>query len=246
MLIDNTYTDTYISLGDTCAIAYQLQRLNLKDATLPFDWILSPNIDMVLNSIECCFTDFINETYLETKNTLNNCSKINENWDDLVISSEQKYKGSYCPFGDDCIINTHTNQTDNVDNTNVAESITSYIIKDHQKDDPLTLRVVNTKYKFTFMHDFTPQNTTEELKIIKDKYDRRGNRFYLLMYDPYIHKHIYRITIGHAQTEVRKIDVLFQKMKFVNYSIHVKTYKDLGPSTDWKFNDFNWYDWFTN
>ena len=31
----------YISLGSSCSVAYQLQKLNLKKETLPFDWMFS-------------------------------------------------------------------------------------------------------------------------------------------------------------------------------------------------------------
>jgi hypothetical protein len=38
----------YISLGGDCAISYHLQQHNLRFASFPFDWIISPRIDHCL------------------------------------------------------------------------------------------------------------------------------------------------------------------------------------------------------
>jgi hypothetical protein len=60
----------YISLGSTCSVAYQLQKLGLKKESLPFDWIRCPNILSVLQLISMNFCGFLaNLTYLkdETK-----------------------------------------------------------------------------------------------------------------------------------------------------------------------------------
>jgi len=47
----------YISLGPTCSIAYQLQKLNKKKESLPFDWIRCYPISSVLHLIENNFID---------------------------------------------------------------------------------------------------------------------------------------------------------------------------------------------
>jgi hypothetical protein len=47
----------YISLGPTCSIAYQLQKLNKKKESLPFDWIRCYSIESVLHLIKNNFID---------------------------------------------------------------------------------------------------------------------------------------------------------------------------------------------
>jgi hypothetical protein len=47
----------YISLGPTCSIAYQLQKLGKKKESLPFDWIRCYPIDSVLHLIQNNFSD---------------------------------------------------------------------------------------------------------------------------------------------------------------------------------------------
>jgi len=47
----------YISLGPTCSIAYQLQKLNKKKESLPFDWIRCYPISSVLHLIQNNFID---------------------------------------------------------------------------------------------------------------------------------------------------------------------------------------------
>jgi hypothetical protein len=51
----------YISLGPTCSVAYQLQQLNLKKESLPFDWIRSNNISFVLELIKNNFKNFFDD-----------------------------------------------------------------------------------------------------------------------------------------------------------------------------------------
>jgi len=47
----------YVSLGPTCSIAYQLQKLDKKKESLPFDWIRCYPISSVLDLIQNNFSD---------------------------------------------------------------------------------------------------------------------------------------------------------------------------------------------
>ena len=51
----------YISLGPTCSIAYQLQKLGKKKESLPFDWIRCYPIESVLHLIEKNFYGLFDE-----------------------------------------------------------------------------------------------------------------------------------------------------------------------------------------
>jgi hypothetical protein len=56
----------YISLGPTCSVAYQLQKLNLKKESLPFDWIRCNSISFLLNLIKNNFNNFFDDlTYVK-------------------------------------------------------------------------------------------------------------------------------------------------------------------------------------
>jgi hypothetical protein len=49
----------YVSLGPTCSIAYQLQKLGKKNESLPFDWIRCYPISSVLHLIQNNFSDLL-------------------------------------------------------------------------------------------------------------------------------------------------------------------------------------------
>lgn len=74
----------YISLGCNCAIAYQLQQMNLRDQAYPFDWILSPDI---IPCLQDDFKDFLNPEYLRWKGTSSNFPILNEDWMDNTDST---------------------------------------------------------------------------------------------------------------------------------------------------------------
>ena len=55
----------YISLGSTCGIAYQFQELGIKTESLPFDWVKSPSLNFVTETIKNGFNIFGSYTDLE-------------------------------------------------------------------------------------------------------------------------------------------------------------------------------------
>lgn len=48
----------FISLGNTCCIAYQLQQLNLRKHRYPFDWMRYKKVDQLITCLENKFCDF--------------------------------------------------------------------------------------------------------------------------------------------------------------------------------------------
>ncbi len=55
----------FISLGSTCGIAYQLQKLGLKKESLPFDWVKSDNMTSICHIIKNGFDSFGEFSQLE-------------------------------------------------------------------------------------------------------------------------------------------------------------------------------------
>ena len=48
-----------ISLGSTCSVAYQLQKLNKRKIAYPFDWLRTDKLEDITLSIKENFTDFL-------------------------------------------------------------------------------------------------------------------------------------------------------------------------------------------
>lgn len=47
-----------IPLGGSCSVAYQLQKLGLREKAYPFDWLRTPSLDIISKCIEEEFEDF--------------------------------------------------------------------------------------------------------------------------------------------------------------------------------------------
>ena len=50
---------TFISLGHTCSVAYQLQQLGIRKCAYPFDWVRTPTLDIVSKLLKNNFDQFI-------------------------------------------------------------------------------------------------------------------------------------------------------------------------------------------
>lgn len=96
----------YISLGSSCSVAYQLQKLNLKKETLPFDWIRTPNISFVLDLIKNNFNSFFDD--LEFVKEDEKFPYLNDDDDfDTVLDKKTKiYKNNNIGFFHDFKDNT--------------------------------------------------------------------------------------------------------------------------------------------
>jgi hypothetical protein len=84
----------YVSLGPTCSIAYQLQKLGKKKESLPFDWIRCYPINSVFHLIQNNFDglfDALEYIKDDTKFPFIEDSE-GETFDDIVIKDTKIYK----------------------------------------------------------------------------------------------------------------------------------------------------------
>ena len=86
-----------MSFGDNCAVAYHLQHHDLRELAFPFDWILSPKLDLIIKLINSHFVDLFNLSDLECKNYSDNFPYLLEdNWIDTKSKiqrvNNKKYK----------------------------------------------------------------------------------------------------------------------------------------------------------
>jgi hypothetical protein len=87
----------YISLGPTCSIAYQLQKLKKKKESLPFDWIRCYPIESVIHLIQNNFTDLFDEIeFVKNDNKFPFIEDIDniegETFDTIVMKDTKIYK----------------------------------------------------------------------------------------------------------------------------------------------------------
>ena len=93
----------YISLGPTCSVAYQLQKLNLKKESLPFDWIRCNSIINVLDLIKNNFQGFFDDlAYVRNDEKFpyisEDDSSISEKFDNLKDMETKIYKSKHIGF----------------------------------------------------------------------------------------------------------------------------------------------------
>ena len=96
----------YISLGPTCSVAYQLQKLNLKKESLPFDWIRCNSILNILNLIKNNFEGFFEDlTHVKDSSSKfpyisddDSSNSIFEKFDDLKDMETKIYKSKNIGF----------------------------------------------------------------------------------------------------------------------------------------------------
>ncbi|QGR53941.1 papain-like cysteine peptidase [Moumouvirus maliensis] len=58
----------YISLGSTCGVSYQLQKLKMRGEAMPFDWIKTVELSSIINVLESGFLKFLNFDSLKFHN----------------------------------------------------------------------------------------------------------------------------------------------------------------------------------
>jgi hypothetical protein len=88
----------YISLGSSCSVAYQLQKLNLKKETLPFDWIRTPNISFVLELIKNNFINFFDNLEFVKDDEKFPFIEDNEDFDKVLDKKTKIYKNENIGF----------------------------------------------------------------------------------------------------------------------------------------------------
>ncbi|MBQ8945903.1 MAG: hypothetical protein IJ058_03725 [Lachnospiraceae bacterium] len=66
MISEKNYKN-YISLGYFCSVAMELERIGLRSASYPFDWLVTPEFSHVLEMIETGFSGFLDKDRLSLK-----------------------------------------------------------------------------------------------------------------------------------------------------------------------------------
>jgi hypothetical protein len=89
----------YISLGPTCSVAYQLQKLGKKKESLPFDWIRCPSIKDVIYLIENNFEGFLSEISFVRDDTKFPIIKDSEIFDDVSDKETKIYRNEKLNIG---------------------------------------------------------------------------------------------------------------------------------------------------
>jgi hypothetical protein len=89
----------YISLGPTCSVAYQLQKLGKKKESLPFDWIRCPNIKDVIHLITNNFQGFLDEISFVRDDTKFPLIKDSEIFDDVLDKKTKIYRNEKLNLG---------------------------------------------------------------------------------------------------------------------------------------------------
>jgi hypothetical protein len=103
------------------------------------------------------------------------------------------------------------------------------------------LRVKHKKYAgVEFLHDFHDLNL-EDIDNVVEKYNRRIERFYKVMRDENVEKHLYRICKYDEREQIEKI---FREKNFVNWKLHIKLYSEFPICEEWKRSEFEWGNFF--
>ena len=89
----------YISLGPTCSVAYQLQKLGKKKKSLPFDWIRCPNIKDVIHLITNNFQGFLDGISFVRDDTKFPIIKDSEIFDDVADKETKVYRNEKLNLG---------------------------------------------------------------------------------------------------------------------------------------------------
>ena len=84
-------TKTFVSLGNSCSIAYNLKLCNLRTEAYPFDWVRVTNINNVTTLIDNKFNDFLDiDTFVFKE--YSDIFEVNSKMGSYV------YKNNYCSF----------------------------------------------------------------------------------------------------------------------------------------------------
>lgn len=191
----------YVPIGCDCAVAYNLDRLNIRSCAFPFDWLrMSPTT--IIKLIDNHFEDFLNEKYLvEVSSHIASTTPSTT----PIISPTIPSIGSKFPL------------IDEVWNDNII---------DHAI-------VENTKYKFKFYHDFLTYDS-DQLKYVKEKYDRRIKRFYDILYDEHVRKIFIRVDKKYHSSLSYFEKFPNSEVRFINSS------SGGNVCTSWKKEELDW------
>jgi len=84
-------TKVYVSLGNSCSIAYNLNLYNLRKESYPFDWVRVANLNNITSLIENKFVDFLDINTFIFKE-FSDKFEVNNKLGSYI------YKNNYCCF----------------------------------------------------------------------------------------------------------------------------------------------------
>jgi hypothetical protein len=108
-----------------------------------------------------------------------------------------------------------------------------------------TLRVVNTKYNFHFVHEFQ-YDILSEYPTILEKYNRRIERFNNLMMD--VNKKKILVNIGKPNDKKYEdtLHKLFISKNYSNFKFVFLDTTNFGSTLSWKREEYNWKTFFNS
>ncbi len=84
-------TKTYVSLGNSCSIAYNLRLHKLREESYPFDWVRVTNFNNITTLIDNKFNDFLDiDTFV--------FKEFSDNFEVNSKMGSYIYKNNYCSF----------------------------------------------------------------------------------------------------------------------------------------------------
>ncbi len=108
-----------------------------------------------------------------------------------------------------------------------------------------TLRVINTKYNFHFVHEFQYDILIEHQTIL-EKYNRRIERFNNLMMDVNIQKILINIGKPNDKEYENTLHELFISKNYSNYKFVFLDQTNFGLTLSWKREEYNWKTFFNS
>lgn len=149
-------TKVYVSLGNSCSIAYNLNLCNLRGEAYPFDWVRVTNLNNITSLIENKFEDFLDINTFIFKE-FSDKFEVNNKLGSYI------YKNNYC-----CFYHEFENRID-------KEKILSFKDKYKRRINRF-LDLLNSDKKIIFIREeFGKISITKINKFIKKLYDFNPN-----------------------------------------------------------------------
>ena len=65
--------DRIVSLGSFCSVAMELEKKGLREASYPFDWMISDRLEEILHLMQNDFADFLNPAFIHSEHRKEVC-----------------------------------------------------------------------------------------------------------------------------------------------------------------------------
>jgi hypothetical protein len=103
------------------------------------------------------------------------------------------------------------------------------------------IRAKHKLYGFTFVHDFK-STMSDDLDKIKEKYERRINRFKNIMRSD-IKKILFVIYHKNEINKIEELKELFNEVGYKSFIFKIKTHDEIPIGISWKREKFDWNKW---